>query len=136
MKFIRYWLPALFWMIIIFIFSTRESVQVSEQTLVNFVFFKTLHVIEYAVLFVLYVRAVRNSMAIKIRELYIIAFLLTIAYAVTDELHQTFVPSRQGQPRDVIIDGFGAMLIWYFLKQLLPKAPKKLQKWARSWRIT
>ena len=135
MKFIRYWLPVFFWMAVIFVFSTKESVQISEQTLVNFLFFKTLHIIEYAVLFTFFVRALRNSSA-KIRNVFLLAFIFTFWYAVTDEIHQMFVPTRQGQPRDVIIDALGAMLAWYFLKQLLPKAPKKLQLWVKNWQIT
>ena len=37
-------------------------------------------------------------------------FGLAALYAVTDEFHQTFVPSRQGQIVDVFIDSLGAAL--------------------------
>jgi len=35
---------------------------------------------------------------------------LSLAYASTDELHQTFVPGREGTPRDVAIDAIGMAL--------------------------
>ena len=94
--------------------------------------FKSLHVVEYAVLFTLTARALwrqnaKGDKAVVLRH----AFIVTILYAMTDELHQQFVPSRQGQPRDVIIDGIGAGLIWYYLLKLLPKAPPKLRNWAK-----
>lgn len=116
------WIPAIVWMGIIFLLSSRQSVTVSSEYLLNFLFFKTLHLIEYAILFILLVRATRSYRG---------AFILTILYAITDEMHQQFVPSRQGQPRDVIIDGVGAGLIWYCLLKLLPKAPPKLRNWAK-----
>lgn len=33
---------------------------------------------------------------------------LALAYACTDEYHQTFVDGRSGSPLDVVIDGLGA----------------------------
>ena len=39
-----------------------------------------------------------------------ISVLITIAYAVTDELHQTTVDGRHGAPADVLIDSAGIAL--------------------------
>ncbi len=36
------------------------------------------------------------------------AWGITTVYAVSDEIHQTFVPSRTGSPWDVVIDAIGA----------------------------
>ena len=41
--------------------------------------------------------------------------MLAAAYAVTDEIHQTFVEGRHGAPLDVAIDTAGALagvLVW------------------------
>ncbi len=35
------------------------------------------------------------------------AVLISLAYACSDELHQTFVRGREGTPRDVLIDAIG-----------------------------
>ncbi|MEK7073978.1 MAG: VanZ family protein [Patescibacteria group bacterium] len=128
-----WWGPVFLWMGIIFFLSSRHSVTVSPEYVWNFLFFKSLHVVEYAVLFTLTARALwrqnaKGDKAVVLRH----AFIVTILYAMTDELHQQFVPSRQGQPRDVIIDGIGAGLIWYCLLTLLPKAPPKLRNWAKN----
>ncbi|HYF77183.1 MAG TPA: VanZ family protein [Symbiobacteriaceae bacterium] len=45
------------------------------------------------------------------------ALALTVLYAISDEWHQTFVPTRYGSPRDVAIDTAGALIalasIWF-----------------------
>jgi VanZ family protein len=41
---------------------------------------------------------------------YFVAFVLTALYAASDEFHQTFVSGRSGQPLDVLIDSFGAII--------------------------
>lgn len=119
MKLLSRWFPAIIWMIVIFLLSSRQSVTISSEYVLNFLFFKTLHVMEYAILYVFLYRAVRHPFY---------AFVLTMAYALTDEIHQTMVPTREGKPRDVIIDSIGATLAWIFIVKLLPIMPKKLQK--------
>lgn len=37
-------------------------------------------------------------------------FLFPLLYAVSDEIHQSFVPGRSGMPQDVFIDALGALL--------------------------
>ncbi len=51
----------------------------------------------------------------KIRFPKTLAFLSTVLYAVTDEFHQSFVPGRSCELRDVLIDSSGALallLLW------------------------
>lgn len=120
------WVPLLGWMACIYIFSSRRSVEVSPDGLINFLVFKSLHVIEYSVLFILTYRVVNGGASAK---RYWISFLLVLVYAVTDEIHQTFVPSREGRFRDVIIDGIGALLGWislHLILRTLPSKPKSL----------
>jgi VanZ family protein len=65
---------------------------------------KCAHMTEYAILAVLIARAAGSSTA---------AFGLTVAYAATDEWHQTFVRGRHGSPIDVGIDAVGALIgLW------------------------
>jgi VanZ family protein len=59
---------------------------------------KIAHAAEFAVLGFLLVRAVGREG---------LALLLGIAYAASDELHQSFVSGRQGSPLDFLIDGVG-----------------------------
>lgn len=39
-----------------------------------------------------------------------IALAICISYAISDEVHQLYVPGRSGEVRDVIIDTAGASL--------------------------
>ena len=61
---------------------------------------KLVHMASYGLLWWLWYRALglRNPAA---------AIAITLAYAVSDEYHQTFVEGRHGSPVDVLIDAAG-----------------------------
>ena len=61
---------------------------------------KIVHMASYGLLWFLWQRALRTPAAYP-------AALITIAYAATDEYHQTFVQGRHGSPVDVLIDAAG-----------------------------
>ena len=74
-----------------------------------------------------------NSKSEKIKKLkqkykymnkYTITILFCMFYAITDEIHQIFVPGRDGRVFDVIIDTFGAIFGLEICK-LLKKITKK-----------
>ena len=46
----------------------------------------------------------------NINKKYPLAFLICVIYAISDEIHQLFVPGRAGQIRDVLIDSAGSLL--------------------------
>lgn len=76
---------------------------------------KIAHLAEYAILAILTARAFRGSSREGLRERWFLASLiLVIVYALLDEYHQSFVPSRTGTIFDSLIDiagGFAALLI-------------------------
>ena len=41
---------------------------------------------------------------------FIVSIVISVLYAVSDEIHQIFVPSRVGAVADVFIDSLGATL--------------------------
>jgi VanZ family protein len=126
MKLVKYWGPTVVLMATIFFFSTRTKVTVSDEFLVQFAFFKTLHVLEYGLLYILSYRSIKNTTtSVSWRESYW-AFLFSVIYGVSDEIHQVFVPTREGAGRDVFIDTIGITLAFFIVWKLLPKAPKKL----------
>ena len=46
------------------------------------------------------------------------ALAISLAYACTDEYHQTFVRGREGTPRDVLIDAIGmAIAAWLIARR-------------------
>ncbi|MFS8159259.1 MAG: VanZ family protein, partial [Candidatus Roizmanbacteria bacterium] len=100
----NYFIPAIIWMILIFFLSSKQRVVASDDAMINFLIFKSFHLIEYGVLyFFMLVGTVGESKKTTTYH-YKKAALLTIFYALSDEFHQTFVPTRQGHLQDVGID--------------------------------
>jgi VanZ family protein len=94
---------------IIFYFSTQQTSGIITETVPHFIFFKTLHLLEYATLAILLFFAI-----LKNKETIIIAYL----YAFSDEVHQTFVVGRSGRLKDTIIDLVGIIIGLLILKKL------------------
>jgi VanZ family protein len=95
---------------------------------------KCAHLTEYAILALLLYRAVRrtaNSPPDRwCARCAAWALGLAFLYAISDEWHQSFVPSREGSVRDVLIDGVGAGLgllllyRWYFCLLYTSPSPR------------
>lgn len=103
------WLPAAVWCGVIFAGSSVYGSPNPDPTWADWGLRKSAHLGEYAVLFLLTRRALAGG---EVPPTFpgAWAFLFCVAYAVSDEFHQTFVPYRMGQCSDVLIDAFGAML--------------------------
>ena len=89
---------------VIFALSAMPSDDV-DRGLVHFLGRKAAHFTEYALLTLLWWRALRTRVAP--RAALTLAVVISIAYAVTDELHQLAVDGRHGTPVDVLIDAAG-----------------------------
>ena len=103
--FLRLWLPVAAWAGLIFAFSSVPDLGTGLGGW-DLLLRKLAHAAEFAVLGALLVRATDRAG---------LAFLLGALYAVTDELHQVFVPGRVGSPLDVAIDVVGVaggVLLW------------------------
>ena len=116
------WGPAIALMVTIFILSSQQRVAVSEVYTVNFIVFKSLHVIEYATLFFLIFRGYYRTMSHKnMSKIFTYAVVTTLLYAMSDEFHQTFIPTRTGTVRDIFIDSIGILLCFQYTKINLAK---------------
>lgn len=113
MKKIVPWIPVTLWMGIIFAMSSFEASVISQFNLVEFIIKKTIHVIEYSFLWYLSFNALKRTHTNNTVKQGYIALIITIVYAVTDEIHQTLVPTRHGTFRDIIIDSLGAAIFFY-----------------------
>ena len=133
-KIFGYWLPVIVWMIVIFLFSSRQKVAITDSYAVSFLFFKTLHLLEYSFFYILLYRAFRNT-SVRNKNAYILSFVILTLFAISDEIHQAFVPTREGRLRDVIIDLIGGGLGWILLTQWLPMAPKRLKNLVKQWQL-
>lgn len=90
-----------------------------------FTIIKGWHFTEFAILLVLSVEAVRWWKDAVTSRSIVGAMLFCIAFAITDEWHQSFVPDRFGTAQDVLIDSFGvcAAGIVLLLRQRRKNAP-------------
>ena len=108
------WLPPLALMVLIFVLSAMPSDGADRGPLILFAR-KAAHFTEYALLLALWWRALfTRAAAVPALAL---AFAIAVAYAATDEFHQTFVDGRVGTPRDVALDAVGAaaagaLILW------------------------
>ncbi len=66
------------------------------------------HCFEFMGLSVLLFNAVNATFETKLTP--VIAFVGTVLYAVTDEIHQIYVPDRAFQLSDILIDSTGALI--------------------------
>jgi VanZ family protein len=119
--------PLILWAVMIFVGSTdllaashtgglvRRAFlwlfpQASEATLqtVHFLIRKAGHFSEYAILALLAARAFRTSIRRMLRSRWFWASLtLVVVYALADEFHQSFIPSRTASIYDSLIDSLG-----------------------------
>jgi VanZ family protein len=102
------WLAVILWMGAIFAVSDIPSIATPLEPIYDFTFKKLVHVMEYGILTALLFWAMRIHITHKGQAL-VMATLVAILYAVSDEWHQSFVPGREGTLRDVAIDSLGAI---------------------------
>ena len=140
-----YWLPVLAIMITVFYFSSQDATTSSEtssgfseflaeiispdyeskskayqkELLENcqFVVRKSAHFSIYALMGFLSFNAFRQHKRVPKKQL--LAAVLCMLYSVSDEIHQTFVPGRSCELRDIVIDTCGAVTGILFLSLLL-----------------
>lgn len=103
-------------MTLVFVLSSRQSFAVSDEFTFNFIFFKTLHMIEYAIVYLLLFRAFLSGKKANKQPALKKAFIFAVLYAVSDEIHQTMVPTREGTVRDVFIDTVGIGVMYMIIK--------------------
>jgi len=112
---IYYWLPPLLWMGIIYYMSSQKSIGMTHDKAGDFVVFKSLHMVEYALLFFLLYRAFSS---VKIRAQFFYPFFIAMIYSATDEFHQLFITTRQGAFRDIFFDIAGMLVMYGIIRNI------------------
>jgi len=126
------WLLVILWMALIFYLShqpasksnelsigiTEKITRIVEKTdpnidknirSFNHIIRKNAHFFTYLVLGILTFNGLKNSELAGGRG-FILALIICILYAISDEIHQLFIPGRSGQVTDVVIDGMGSLV--------------------------
>ena len=120
------WLPAIAQMAAIFVASSFSQLPSLPGGLTN----HTGHFVGYALLGALLLRALAQATWSGVtRYTAIVAWLCGIAYGISDELHQAFVPPRTPALDDLAADaigaavGIGAVLLWRRVAAGRPQTP-------------
>lgn len=89
---------------------TEQPEEVQENVVENLQFItrKCAHFIGYMILGILSIFTFLQFKEINKKPQF--AFLVCVVYAISDEIHQLFVPGRAGQLRDVMIDSSGSFV--------------------------
>ena len=151
--FLKYWLPLLIWLGIIFVDSTdlmsaehtsRFIVPIllwlkpgmAPETLrsIHFAIRKCAHLTEYAILALFFWRAMRSCPILrgKMSMLFGVALLSCGVVAASDEFHQSFVKSRNPSARDVLLDIAGGLLGLLIGVSFVHRRPKTTQGTAQN----
>src|SRR5205807_5535847 len=130
-SFLKYWLPVLIWLGLIFVGSTDAlsaeqtsrflvpflrwlDPQISGATIagIQLVVRKLGHITEYAILAMLLWRGLRRGTRLqaKMSILFLLAWLAAAIFAVTDVFHHSFVRSRPASALDVLVEWWVAMI--------------------------
>ena len=131
------YIAVIFWMITIFSLSNmkRDNSEATSKGLLykivsittndkdrinetvekyNIVIRKCAHITEYLILSLLVYLALIYSDVDKNKSM-IFTLIICILYAISDEIHQLFVPGRGGQIKDVFIDSIGIIISIFFI---------------------
>ena len=100
--------PPLALMGLIFFLSAQPDLSSGLGT-IDLIGRKLIHMTEYGLLWFLWTRALGPDRGL-------LAAAITIAYAASDEFHQTFVHGRHGAPVDVLIDSAGIAIAWLLVR--------------------
>ncbi len=100
------WLPAAGWAAIIFVLSAQPKLP-SPAGLGD----KHAHFMAYALLAVLVLVGLTGGRMARASRLTLgAAFVIAVLYGVSDEFHQSFVPGRTPDAKDVVADAAGAAI--------------------------
>jgi VanZ family protein len=149
MKVVKYWLPVFVMIGAMYYFSTDMLSGQNTRSLIdkffdllgydlsrsrldraNYLARKAAHFIEYALLAGLLFRAMRADSSLRWRFRWAAYSLaVCVAWALADELHQSFTNSRTGSVRDAILDSSGALfmlvVIALFNRKAQPSQPSQ-----------
>src|SRR5215213_7726127 len=98
MRILSRFAPPLILMAVIFALSAQPALDSGLAW--DMVLRKAAHMTEFGLLWFLWWRALGYGNRL-------VPLVIAVAYAVTDEIHQTFVADRHGSPVDVLIDAAG-----------------------------
>jgi VanZ family protein len=114
-KIIKSWLLVLFWAGFIFFISHQSDLGLGLSENWSFLFSYLAHFLEYTILTFLLIAALQEHRLAR-KTVLILAVIFALAYAFSDEYHQSFIPGRQASGQDILIDGLAVFLVAWLSK--------------------
>ncbi|MGB9706569.1 MAG: VanZ family protein [Microgenomates group bacterium] len=107
------WLPVGIWMGTLFYFSSIPNLRAVENNFWDEIIRSGAHFVFYALGYFLFFRAINFG---KTKKNFWLPLILTGTYGFFDEIHQTFVPTRTFQIKDLLVD-FGGGFLGYLVSK-------------------
>jgi VanZ family protein len=105
---IKYWLAVFLYAALIFYLSSIPAYQIPQNLPLSDYF---LHMVEYLPFGFLVFKAIKKTnTTLSVKKVFIASLLTVILYAISDELHQLFVPGRCASVWDFASDAIGALI--------------------------
>lgn len=106
------WLPVIAWAGMLFYFSSIPNLRAVENNFWDEIIRSGAHFFFYSLGYFLFFRALnfqKNLPAGKAgKKDFVLPLVLIFLYGISDEIHQSFVPTRSFQLKDLLVDFFGA----------------------------
>lgn len=120
---LKTWLPTALWAVLIFTLSSIPSLKASDNPILQEAINTTAHFAEYFILSILLTRSlVRNNEPSPLQ----LSSSLSLLFALSDEIHQFFVPGRMFDTKDILIDALGIVVASLWLRRkhrtIIPKS--------------
>ena len=109
--------------------SAQQQMEIIEN--LNPLIRKLAHMSEYAVLAGAFFYFYRER-KLRRRLVFILSLISTVIVAVSDEIHQLYVPGRDGALRDVGFDILGAAILLIIVYLLTPRTNKEMKRELRK----
>ena len=120
-KVMKWWLPVILWMGVIFIGSSIGSIPRAGGPALDGLVHRVGHLLEFAILGMLVTRALSQERPITRRNV-IVTLIVIALYGASDEFHQRFTPGRSSEGLAVLFDAVcGALGIWIYRRWLRRK---------------
>lgn len=102
--------PLLSWISFTYHHSVVSIESHGIEGLIEFFIRKGAHLTVFFLLLCFFYLAIRKSSIFSTFRSLLFSFLLTVAYAILDEVHQGFTPNRTPYIGDIFLDSFGAFV--------------------------
>lgn len=93
----------------------NKNVDITNLNYIVYLVRKSAHMFLY---FILYLLTYYSMYEFKIKKRIYLSLLFCFLYAISDEIHQLFIPRRSFQITDILIDTIGASLAFITIKLL------------------